>query len=529
MRTTGVNQCLDQKAAAVHSTDRWLLPIAIVAAIIHGTWAFVSPDPTYLARLAAASQPADGTKAVKSLGPTEGSGPQPAPTQLYYESRSPDEREYIDLAVSLADKGELRLPSGDIAKRPPLYPAFLSLIYRTQPHEYWYSAAILVQSALAWLNTMLIALIAARVFDARAGLIAGTMSALYAPFLYLETLFLTETLVNFCILSATYAYLASYSDQNFDGRRSAESPGSTARAAALGAASFFVGLAALGRPNAIVFLIAFIIHAAWSRRRFTSSVFRDVFILALPAMLTLAPWAYRNYSLLGRLTLSTTGGINLYLGHNPDYAGNPGLAHADYGRFDRLRADRGMSEIAADDELRRQAWEFIRTNPGEVVTNLFRKTRVWFTPTIPGFGPLLPFALAALCAAYAWIGRRELAAQTPRIIDRLRWISIIALIVTAVAYCGHVLSSDRRLPFFAPSHVLLIGIPALALLRSRLPVRSLFLLIIGSQLCVAVAFIPLSRIRWTIDAFFIVAIAVAASRICGLFSAARRGESPAIP
>ncbi|MBX3396227.1 MAG: hypothetical protein KF841_12760 [Phycisphaerae bacterium] len=524
-----MNQCSQPKAAAVQSTDRWLIPIAIVAAISHGTWAFISPDPTYLARLATASAPASGIGSNQSSLPVDGYSTRPAPTELYYETRSPDEREYIDLAISLAEKGELRLPSGDIAKRPPLYPAFLSLIYQTQPREYWYSAAILVQSALAWLNTMLIALLAARVLDVRAGMIAGVISALYAPFLYLETLFLTETLVNFCVLSATYAYLASLRNDINHGGTPAESPHPVTRALAIGAASAFIGLAALGRPNAIVLLLAFVIHAVWSRRRGTVSVVRDAILLTVPALLILAPWVYRNHTRLGRLTLSTTGGINLYLGHNSDYAANPGLAHADYGRFDRLRAERGFSEIAADDELRRQAWSFIRDNPGEVVTNLFRKVRVWFTPTIPGFGPLLPLAMAALFAVCARRGRPEVAVHPPGNFGRLRWISLVALIVAAIAYGGHILTSSRCLPFFSPSHVLLIGIPALALLRSGLTARSLFLLIVASQLFVAVFFIPLSRIRWTVDAFFIIAIAVAASRICGIFSAARTAESRATP
>src|SRR5262249_17843906 len=121
--------------------------------------------------------------------------------ERYRAARSPDEREYIDLAVGLADRGELRLPSGEVAKRPPLYPAALSLIYRLQ-HEHWYGATILLQAMLACINTVLIALIAGRLMDSRAGTIAGVAAALYAPYLYLETLFLSETLLNFLLFGA---------------------------------------------------------------------------------------------------------------------------------------------------------------------------------------------------------------------------------------------------------------------------------------------------------------------------------------
>ncbi|MBK8269521.1 MAG: hypothetical protein IPK83_14925 [Planctomycetes bacterium] len=476
-------------------------------------------------------------------------------------ARSPDEREYLTLAVSLSETGELRLPTGEVAKRPPLYPALLSLIQRSQPPETWHSAAILMQSLLAWCNTLLIALIAAKIADARAGLIAGFIAALYAPLLYLQTLFLTETVVIFLLLAATLTFIATIISEN--AARASNQPTSVnsprhAKASRsklpLAMVSALIGLATLARPNAVLFLFPFAAHQLWHMRKKPRHLLIDAIALTLPAALLLGAWTLRNQQLLGRPTLSTIGGLNLYLGHNSDFASNPGLDHADYDRFDRVRREQHLTELQTDDLLKREAFQFIAANPRQMLLNTLTKIKVWFTPTIPSFGPLLPLILSGICLVAGWRRRPTSSSQTSQAgaeqksptftpinagvgptISRddanginqealpWRWLVTIAFAVFLFAYIAHLTSSSyRKLPLISPTHVLLLGGPALILFRIRLPVRGLLIALVVTQMIVALAFIPLSRIRWTIDPIFIIAIAVATSHFCNLLKTRRK-------
>jgi hypothetical protein len=73
-----------------------------------------------------------------------------------------------------------------------------------------------------------------------------------------------------------------------------------------------------------------------------------------------------------------------------------------------------------------------------------------------------------------------------------------------------------------------LGLIALALLRSRPRVRGLLAGLFVSQLIVAVVFIPIERIRWTVDGILILAIAVGLSNLCEWLRAGP-AEETAIP
>ncbi len=486
---------------------RWLIPVALVAALSYGAYCFLAPNSSDFARIARELEreaAEAGRPATETL-----SGPQ-----QFYQNLSPDEREYIDLAVAIVDRGEFVLPSGDVAKRLPTYPAFLALLYRTQPLETWYSAVALIQTFLAWGNVLFIALIAARVAGKLAGLTAGLIAALYAPFLYLETLFLTETLLNTIVLSAVLLYVS----------RACETTNDRQRRFALVGVSALMGLATLTRANAVLFLLPFAIDTL--ARTFGAKA-RAMALTAVlfPAILVITPWAVRNQQHLGRFTLSTIGGQNFYLGHNPNYSENPGLSHADYGRFDRLRTEHGLSETEADDVLYRDAWSYIRENPGQTLRNITAKAKVWFSPTIASFGPLL-IALLALIRAGHFIACRRAdphGANRPDAREtrqRTAWglsqfVEFAVLIAMVATYVAYLLSdSTRKLPLISPAYVLLLGVPALIYLQFRGAAWRLFLGLVAVQFVVAVAIIPLSRLRWTVDAFFIIALAAIVSRTC---------------
>ncbi len=434
---------------------------------------------------------------------------------------SPDEREYLALGAALAEEGSLRLPDGDAARRPPLYPALLAAVRRWQGPEAWPHAVLAVQSVLSWAATLLLALLAERLGGPRAAALAGTVAALYSPFRFLQMSFLAETLLILLLTAAVYAYVAAAAPPLRTGPR----------LAALGGVSALLGLAALTRPNALLLLLPpladTLARPGAARLRLARAA-----ALTLPAVLGLLPWMLRNDRAVGRFTLSTTAGLNFYLGHNPDYAAEPGLGgRTDYAAYARLRAA-GLSEAEADRELWRRGLAFLAENPGETARNAVRKAGVWFRPTVPQHGPVSLLLALATVAAAATAARRE-GGLDPR--RRKAYRALLAALAATAAVTAYSVY-ETGLPLTTPLYVVPLG--AVGLLRFRDPgrVRGLLIGLVLSQLAAAVVFIPLERIRWAVDGLFIVGLAVWAADLGAWFrgpaadgAAAGRGRDGASP
>lgn len=413
-----------------------------------------------------------------------------------HEQLSNDEQEYVALAKSLADDGRFVLPTGDAATRMPLYPALLSIVYRTQDAKYWYSAVDILQSMMGALSAIGLACIAARLADARAGVVAGLTAAFYAPYIYLESQLLTETLALLLLVLALWLYVAQ-----------CMTPVSRVehRIAPWGV-SILLGLAALTRANAALLIVPFVVHAFF---RVPAGSRRGVRVLAmvLPAALIVGGWMARNQTVAGKVTLSTIGGLNFYLGHNPHYREDPGLVSAEYDRFNELRRG-GASEAEADAKLYADGMAFVRAHPGDVIGNCLRKVYVWFTPTTRSFGPSL-LLLISVVVIVSMFGRGSgigwvRSARVPLAIvwaGLACWYGVWAYGVPAV-------------PLVSSRYMLPLGIPAVLLFRPVLRVRGLFIGLFASQLFVAMAYIPISRLRWVTDALLIVAIGVVVSNVC---------------
>lgn len=438
---------------------------------------------------------------------------------------SNDEREYVQLAESLAERGEFRLPDGTAAKRMPAFPALLAVLRRTQPADTWLGGAYVVQSMLAWAGTLLTAAIASRVGGARAAIFAGVVAAVYAPTLYLEHLLLSEPLAMVLLLTAVYlccgsaiattvyvppAQVSRSPDSGLAAEQPLPPPRERTRLAAAGLA---LGMAVLARANlllAVPALTTFVLllpgPPMWRLRRAA--------LVTVLALLPPALWCVRNHAAVGRFTLSTIGGLNFYLGHNPGFAGNPGLSSADYDAFDRLRAVPGLGEVAADRELYARGWAFVREQPVTATANIARKTVVWLTPTTRSFGPIL------LCMTFGMLAWHAAAVAREGGGRRRFVIMSLACVVPALVVLGNLFApapdggrDSVLLPLASERDLLLVGLPALFLSRFDSPVRKLLLAVFLSQWLVAVAFIPLSRVRWVVDPLLMVALAVAIEHI----------------
>lgn len=150
------------------------------------------------------------------------------------------------------------------------------------------------------------------------------------------------------------------------------------------------------------------------------STFRHLALVLTFMLLTISPWAIRNFQVFGRLIVSTThGGYTLWLANNPVYyreVVEGGAPAWDGGSLARWQAETDqnldqreiLGEVDRDRALSQQAQAFIRENPVRFMRAcLFRARTFWgITPSrTAGEGQNLPM-LWAVGGFYLalWVG-----------------------------------------------------------------------------------------------------------------------------
>jgi len=209
----------------------------------------------------------------------------------YFENPVIDAATYDNAARSIAaGHGHPDL----IFWQPPGYSYFLSWIYLAAGPGYL--APRIVQALLGAASAVLTAWIGARAFGRRVGLTAGYGVALYGLLIYYDGELLTPTLT-IALQLAAIAVALQARDRARRGER-------------LWAASgVLAGLASVVTAPSL--LIAGALAVAARRRAWA---------VLLGAALAIAPVTLRNLERGGELIpISWNGGINLYIGNNPDY------------------------------------------------------------------------------------------------------------------------------------------------------------------------------------------------------------------
>jgi len=184
----------------------------------------------------------------------------------------------------------------------PLYPWLLSVLYRIFGPSL---AAVRIWQALLGAATCgLVMLCARRLFGRGAAVVAGCMTAFYAPLIFYEGVLVPATLAVFLNILFV-AVLAG-----------ADAP----RRPRILASGVILGAACLASPMTILMLPFAVIHlAARPRERWAfAPIVGRSFVLGAGVMLALAPVAIRNAVRTGEFVpLTTGGGINFYIGNNP--------------------------------------------------------------------------------------------------------------------------------------------------------------------------------------------------------------------
>jgi hypothetical protein len=254
-----------------------------------------------------------------------------------------DEREYDNLAVSLASNGAYTVNGMPTAYRPVGYPMFVGLVYLVRGHDPITVKCIqaVIDTATAFLIFLLLTGYSDRVRVTAAGI-----WVLFVPAVLYTNFLMTETLSTFLLL-ATVLLLTQDWQANFY------------RFIIIGA---LFGLLVLMKPGLLLFLIAL---PFFSKNLGTHP--RNFAFVGLAVFLVVAPWVLRNYSKFGEISPSSNGGINLLIGNNPHTTGAYGIT------FDPVILQDARNEFEADRKAFRYAAGYIVQNPVAFAVNAVKK------------------------------------------------------------------------------------------------------------------------------------------------------------
>lgn len=180
-----------------------------------------------------------------------------------------------------------------------LYPWFLALLYRIG--EGPWTTVLPVQALLDGISVVLLYFLGLRFFGRPAAVLAAAVASLYGPFVFYAGALLTPTLVGFLTLSGILLL--------------ARAGGRGGWRAAAGA-GVFIGLAALGRGNALLLLPAGLLHLGLAplgrREAVRKGALFAAAALAFPAAATV-----RNYAVEGRVVPLAANYAAFYIGQHP--------------------------------------------------------------------------------------------------------------------------------------------------------------------------------------------------------------------
>ena len=377
--------------------------------------------------------------------------------------------------------------------RPPAYPYFLAGVYAATGGSAL--AARIVQMALGLLSVLLIFLVGRRWFGVAPSLWAAAGMSFWWVLLYFEGELLAVSVLLPVLLGA-FLFLGRWLHSRLAGD--------------LALASALVGVACLLRPNVLAFLPVTVVWVYWVRRSHPpvtarmapapsnfGPLWRALLMAVLPALIVISIATVRNARVSGDFVLiSSNGGINLYIGNNPEANGFVASELAGIGRFgtcfDHVRIvrslegklQRPLSHAQVSDWFAGEALRYMREHPGRTLALMWKKAcLLWGNPEVghneelslerryssalrflPG-----PFALLATLAV---IGGFLLWRQRQRIDTRL-FVLLAGFVVVMLA---------ALLPFFAAA-------------RFRVPVLPVLFLFAGVAVHVFVADVRARRLR----------------------------------
>lgn len=261
-----------------------------------------------------------------------------------------DERDYHVLATNLASKGLYGYDEKPSAFRPVGYPAFIAALYSVGV-----SAPVGVKVFQAILDTLtaILLFLILRPVSWRASpeafgasIIAISLWISYPPAILYSNLLLSETLFTFLLVFGAFLIhtkqMPKWWMSVFVG--------------------FLFGILTLIKPWFLLFILFLF---PFSKRLSLDK--RGVALLMSGILLVTLPWMVRNYLQFGEWTLSLNGGVNLYIGNNPNATGGYS------GKFSKELLSVANNEKEFNDRAFKEATRYISAEPKVFLINAVKK------------------------------------------------------------------------------------------------------------------------------------------------------------
>ncbi|MCD6521631.1 glycosyltransferase family 39 protein [Candidatus Calescamantes bacterium] len=274
-----------------------------------------------------------------------------------------DPREYDSLAQSILNGEGLKNEDsflGGVAYsyRPPLYPVFLAFIYFLFGHSYL--AVRIIQVLLSACLIFLIFNLTKTIFGEKAAFWAGLGTTFCPEFIYYAGT-LRPTLLHTFFLLLSFYLLYSSSSRRYIW------------------AGFALGLATLTRAVSfyLVFFIPIFIGLVKGKNEM-----KKTFLFPLAFLLTISPWAIRNYRIQGEILFTSyESGYSLWLAHNPKTLkrerGEIFLPHC---YFPEDKKYLKLSEKEKNKYFKKEAFKYIYHHPKEFFINFFTQLKYFYRP-----------------------------------------------------------------------------------------------------------------------------------------------------
>jgi len=274
-----------------------------------------------------------------------------------------DPLQYHERALSILSHGII---GTEAFYHPPLYQYFIALLYAI-----FGSNPLVIrifQVILGTVNVILVYILGRRYFNKTVAKIAGIITAVYPMLIFYDAELLMPTLVISLILLGLYFLLHS---------------GNTY---ALIAGIIF-GLAALARQNMLLIIVIFPLIFLI---RYKKIAWRYVGLFWAGSLLMILPVTIRNIVVVKEpILISWQGGINFYIGNNPEADGITGIppgsektdwhsAFLDLKQEMETEAGHSLSLSQIDRKCYPRGFKFISQQPFQALGLLIKKTYLFF-------------------------------------------------------------------------------------------------------------------------------------------------------
>ncbi len=358
--------------------------------------------------------------------------------------------------------------------RAPLYPWFLGLIYKAFGPDNPLAPRV-IQAVIGSLSCGVLFALGRLIFSRAAGVLAGLTAASYWVFLYYDAELLIPVLI--VPLDLILLGLLWYA-----GRRP--------RGWLWLVCGAVMGLSAIARPNILLLappLVAWIF--ALNGRRWKQAVSCSV-CLFLGTIAPIVPIAIRNY-VVGRefVLIASQGGVNFYIGNNPDSDGMSAVIKGDPPQWKpcydaqiaRAERDAGRKLSAGEvsDWYYRQAWRFMRDQPGRAAALMLKKLRCFWSRWEVG-------------------NNQDLYFITSHYTPIVGWLPVRFALFAPLGVLGLLLSLRRARELFPLWGFVLVYMFSVVMFfvtaRYRVPVDAVLILLAGHAVCWLAG--ALRRRRW---------------------------------